>query len=109
LSIYPIKIIRNEGIEKVLIGVPKGHEHLRVCMKLKDNSAMIFQEATMANILRAYVTIKTHPTIKAQELKMNVLGETSQKQGYALHQLLETSRNQEETEEEVTQFLAKST
>jgi len=70
---------------------------------------MIFQEATMANILRAYVTIKTHPTIKAQELKMNVLGETSQKQGYALHQLLETSRNQEETEEEVTQFLAKST
>ncbi|MBE0519709.1 hypothetical protein IBX35_01520 [Candidatus Bathyarchaeota archaeon] len=105
----PIRIIRNEDIEKVLIGVPKGHKHLRVCVKLKDNSVMILQEATIANILRAYVTVKTHPKIKAQELKMHVLGETSQKQGYALHQLLETSRNQEEIEEELRQFLAKST
>jgi len=105
----PIRIIRNEDIEKVLIGVPKGHKHLRVCMKLKNNSTMIFQEATMANILRAYITIKTHPMIKAQELKMHVLGETPQKQGYALHQLLETSRSQEEIEEELTQFLSEST
>jgi len=105
----PIKIIRNEDIETVLIGVPKSHKHLRVCIKLKNNSVMIFQEATIANILRAYVTIKTHPTIKAQELEMHVLGETSQKQGYALHQLLEISRSQEEIEEELRQFLAKST
>lgn len=105
----PTRIIRNEDIEKVLVGVPKGHKHLRVCMKLKNNSAMILQEATIANILRAYVTIGTHPKIKAQELKMYVLGETSQKQGYALHQLLEISRSQEEIEEELTQFLAEST
>ena len=105
----PIKIIRNEDIEKVLIGIPKGHKHLRVCIKLKNNSTMIFQEATIANILRVYITIKTHPTIKAQELKMCRTDKTSQKQGYALHQLLETSRNQEEIEEELRQFLAKST
>ena len=61
MSIDHIRIIRNEDIEIVLIGVPKSHKHLRVCMKLKDNSAMIFQEATIANILCAYVTIKTHP------------------------------------------------
>ena len=61
MNIDHIRIIRNEDIETVLIGVPKGHKHLRVCMKLKDNSAMIFQEATIANILCAYVTIKTHP------------------------------------------------
>ena len=105
----PIRTIRNEDIEKVLIGIPKGHKHLRVCVKLKNNSVMIFQEATIANILRAYVTIKTHPTIKAQELKMCMMDKTSQKQGYALHQLLETFRNQEEIEEELRQFLAKST
>jgi len=105
----PIRIIRNADIEKVLIGIPKGHKHLRVCMKLKNNSAMIFQEATIANILRAYVTIKTHPKIKAQELKMRRTDKTSQKQGYALHQLLETSRNQEEIEEELSESLAKST
>lgn len=104
----PIRIIRNEDIEKVLIGVPKGHKHLRVCVKLKDKIT-IFQEATMANILRACVTIKIHPKIKAQELEMYVLGETSQKQGYALHQLPEISRSQEEIEEELTRFLAKST
>lgn len=105
----PIRIIRNEDVERVLIGVPKGHKHLRVYMKLKDNSAMIFQEATMANILRAYLTIKTHPTIRAQELEMHVLDETLHKQGYALHQLLETSRSREEVEEELRCFLEKPT
>jgi len=105
----PIRIIRNEDIETVLIGVPKSHKHLRVCIKLKNNSTMIFQEATMANILRAYVTIKTHPKIEAQELKMRMTDKTSQKQGYALHQLLETSRSQEEIEEELTESLEKST
>lgn len=104
-----LRIIRNEDVETVLIGIPKGHKHLRIYMKLKDNSAVIFQEATATNILRAYVTIKTHPTIKAQELKMCVLDERSQKQGYTLHQLLETSRNQEEIEEELREFLEKST
>lgn len=44
----PIRIIRNEDIEKVIIGVPKGHKHLRVCMKLRNNSAIVFQEATIA-------------------------------------------------------------
>ena len=105
----PIRIIRNEDIETVLIGVPKSHKHLRVCVKLKNNSAIIFQEATITNILRAYVTIKTHPKITAQELEMHVLGETSQKQGYALHQLLEIPRSQGEIEEELRAFLEKST
>lgn len=68
----PVRIIRNENIERVLIGVPKGHKHLRVYMKLKD-AALIFQEATIANILRAYLTIKTHSTIRAQELKMHTM------------------------------------
>ncbi len=93
----------------MIIGVTKGHKHLRVCMKLRNNSSIVFQEATIANILRAYVTIKTHPKITAQELKMHVLGETSQKQGYALHQLLEISRSHEEIKEELRAFLEKST
>jgi hypothetical protein len=38
----PTRINRNEDIEKALIGVPKSHKHLRVCMKPKDNSAMIY-------------------------------------------------------------------
>ncbi len=99
------RIIRNEDVERVLIGIPKKHKHLRLYMKLKDDTALIFQEATIANILRAYLTIKTHPTIRAQELEMHVLDKTSRKQGFALHQLLETSRSQEEIEEELRVLL----
>ncbi len=40
---------------------------------------------------------------------MHVPDEISQKQGYALHQLLEIPRSQEETEEEMRGFLEKST
>ena len=92
----------------MLIGVPKGYKYLRVYMKLKD-AALILQEATIANILRAYLTIKTHSTIRAQELKMHKLDETRTKQGYALHQLLGTSRNQEETLEELRELLEEPT
>ncbi|MGC9345179.1 MAG: hypothetical protein ACP5ER_00095 [Candidatus Bathyarchaeales archaeon] len=99
------RIIRNEDVERVLIGVPKDHKHIRLYMKLKDDTALIFQEATIANILRTYLTIKTHPTIRAQEFEMHVLDKTSRKQGYALHQLSETSRSQEEIEEELRVLL----
>ena len=97
-------VIRNEDIESVLIGVPKNHKHLRICLKLKDKT-LIFQEATIANIVRAYVTIKTHPTIKALKLKMKMLPETEVKGGYARHQLLEVKGKNEEIEEEITRLL----
>jgi len=61
-------IIRNEDVNKILVGVPEGHKHLRISMKLKNGAILIFQEATIANILRAYITVKTHPNIRAQEL-----------------------------------------
>jgi len=47
-----IRIIRNEDLNKVLVGVPEGHKHLRISMKLKNGLVLIFQEATIANILR---------------------------------------------------------
>jgi hypothetical protein len=104
-----VKIIRNVDIEKVLIGVPKGHKHLRVYIKLRDDLGLIFQEATVANILRAYVTITTHPAKRAQELKMQTLGKNLQKRGFARHQLLQTSRSQEQIEEELMKLLDEPT
>jgi len=44
----PIRIIRNEDIETVLIGVPKSHKHLRVCIKLRKTTAWWLQEAPWA-------------------------------------------------------------
>jgi hypothetical protein len=92
----------------VLIGVPKDHKHLRVFVKLKTESAFIFQEATIANLLRAYVTIKTHPTVRAKELKMKTLTAEQQKEGFAVHQLIETFRRDEEIEKELRELLKKS-
>ena len=103
-----IHIIRNEDVEKVLMGVPNGHKHLRICMKLKNGTILIFQEATIANISRAYITLKTHPSVQAQELRMRTLTEERRKEGYATHQLIETSRDSSEVNTELKEILEKS-
>jgi len=100
-----IQIIRNQDVDRVLIGVPEGHHHLRVCIRLTNKSSIVFQEATIANILRAYTTIKTHPTIRAQELKMEAFTPQPLKEGFATYQLLETSRKSEDVEEELRTLL----
>mgnify|MGYP007084719134 CR=1 FL=1 len=101
-------IIKNEDVKQVLIGAPKGHKHVRVYIKLKNGTAMFFQEATIANILRAYITVKTHPNIRAQELTMKTLTVESRREGYAAHQLLETSRNAENIEDALQDLLEKT-
>ncbi|MFQ5758082.1 MAG: hypothetical protein ACE5IF_00225 [Candidatus Bathyarchaeia archaeon] len=102
-----IHIIRNEDVEKVLIGAPKNHKHLRICMKLKNGTILVFQEATIANISRAYVTLKTHPSVQAQELRMKTLTEAQRKEGYATNQLIETSKDSNEVKTELREILEK--
>jgi len=98
-------VIRNQDIKRVLIGVPEGHKHLRICIKLKNGKNLVFQEATIASVSRAYITLKTHPHIRAQELEMKTANVEQLKQGYAKHQLLETSKAYEEIEEELGNLL----
>jgi hypothetical protein len=102
-----IRIIRNEDVNKILVGVPEGHKHLRISMKLKNRLILIFQEATIANILRVYTTVKTHPSVRAQELEMETLTADLRKDGYAVHQLLETPRKNEDVERELKGLLEK--
>ena len=97
-------VIRNEDVEEILIGVPKNHKHLRVCLKIKDKT-LIFQEATIANLVRAYITIKTHPNVKALKLERKIMSETEIKNGYAKHQLIEAVEEAEEIEKEITELL----
>ena len=98
-------MIRNEDVEQVLIGIPKDHKHVRVCLKLKNKQVLIFQEATIANILRGYITVKTHPTIKSQKLSLKALPKTERKEGFAVYQLLESRIQDEEVEEEISQLV----
>ncbi|NIR87597.1 hypothetical protein GWO13_08600 [Candidatus Bathyarchaeota archaeon] len=102
------RVIRNEDVSRVLVGVPEGHKHLRICLELKNAYTLIFQEATVANILRAYTTIKTHPNVRARELKIKTLTTEQPKKGYATHQLLETPKRDEEVEKELSELLKES-
>jgi len=102
-----IRIIRNEDVNRVLIGVPKGHKHLRISIELKNGLVLIFQEATIANILLAYTTVKTHPNIRAQELETKTLTANLQKDEYAVHQLLETPKKNEDVESELKELFEK--
>lgn len=79
--------IRNEDIREVRVEVPEGHRHIRTRIILADGSEITLQEATVANIVRGYVTIKTHPQKTAVTLSGTRLME--KKAGYAEWQLLE--------------------
>ncbi|NWF76447.1 MAG: hypothetical protein HXY53_07775 [Nitrospirae bacterium] len=80
-------IIHNEDIKELTVEIPKGHKHLRTTIVLQDRTEFVFQEATVANLVRAYITVKTHPVIKKVTLKGKKLAE--RKKDYAEWQLLE--------------------
>ncbi len=79
--------IRNEDIKEILVEIPEGHKHIRTVITLQDGSELVFQEAAVANITRAYITVKTHPQKKSVKLKGTNVHE--KKAGYADWQLLE--------------------
>ena len=81
-------IIRNEDISRVIIEIPAEHRHLRTTVTLSDGSELVFQEATIANIVRAYVSLKTHPTTTRVVLQGGTV--VGRKEGFAEWQLLES-------------------
>jgi hypothetical protein len=81
-------IIHNEDVKELLAEIPEGHKHVRISVTLNDGTDMTFQEATIANLVRAYIGIKTHP----QTTKVRFIGKRLEvrKDGYAEWQLMET-------------------
>lgn len=80
-------ILRNEDIKELITEIPEGHKHLRITIRLKDGSEFTLQEATVANLVRAYITVKTHPILKRVALRGKRL--ENRKEGYAEWQLIE--------------------
>lgn len=70
------------------MAVPEGHRHIRATVLFADGNQLTFQEATIANLVRAYITVKTHPEITAVRLTGKKL--ESRKEGYAEWQLVES-------------------
>ncbi len=80
-------IIANEEVNELTAEIPEGHKHLRTTILLQDGREFTFQEATIANLVRAYITVKTHPEITRVRLSGRKL--VIEKEGYAKWQLLE--------------------
>lgn len=79
--------IRNEEIEELIAEIPDGHKHLRTTLVLKDSTKISFQEATIANLVRAYITVKTHPLKNKIAMKGKILEQRKDK--FAGYQLIE--------------------
>ena len=80
-------IIHNEDVKKMVVEIPEGHEHLRASLILHDDSEITLLEATVANLVRAYIAVKTHPSTTRVTLRGCNL--QTKKKGFAAWQLLE--------------------
>jgi len=100
-------VYRNEDIKRVIAFIPPGHMHVRVLIETKDK-IIVFQEATIAGIIRAYVNVGMHPYRKALELQCTRLGKDSRKIGFAEYQLIESSRSEKNILDEVTSIISMS-
>ncbi len=80
-------LIHNEDVKKLIAEIPEGHKHIRTSIALDDETEITFQEATIANLVRAYIRIKTHPQIK--RVRLNGKRIENRKEGYADWQLIE--------------------
>ncbi len=83
------RILANADIAEIVLAAPRGHLHLRATLKLHSGEEIILQEATIANLVRAYVGIKTHPKRRSCCLIGRELTEGEAKKGFAPWQLLE--------------------
>lgn len=83
------RILANADIAEIVLASPRGHQHLRATIKLHLGEEIILQEATVANLVRAYVGIKTHPKKRGCRLIGRELGVEEMKKGFAEWQLLE--------------------
>lgn len=82
-------ILANEDIAEITLAVPEGHRHLRARISLFSGQEIVLQEATIANLVRAYIGIKTHPVTHSCQMIGQRMDPGATKQGYATWQLLE--------------------
>ena len=99
-----IKVYRNEDVSKVIAFIPRGHRHIRLLVEFKDE-VIVLQEATVAGIVRAYLSVLLHPQRKAIELVQRKLSKSERKQGYAEYQLVEVDKRDEEILDELSKIL----
>ena len=88
------RILTNADIAEILLAPPPGHQHLRAVIRLHSGEEFVLQEATVANLVRAFVTVKTHPQKNSCRLIGREVVEGELKKGFAGWQLLEEGSNE---------------
>ena len=84
-----VRVFANADIQEIVIAAPEGHQHLRTTIRLQSGETLVLQEATLANLVRGYIAIKTHPKRKSVRLVGQELLADARKTGFADWQLLE--------------------
>jgi hypothetical protein len=85
-------LLRNRGVRRLVVGIPEGQRQIRARIETENGDVVTLQEATLAALLRAYTQISTHPSRAALELTSGVV--QGGKEGFALHQLMETAADE---------------
>jgi len=83
------EVLANADIEEIELFVPAGHHHLRAVLHLRNGEELVLQEATVAALTRAFVTVKTHPIRERLRLIGRQMEEDENREGFAFWQLLE--------------------
>lgn len=97
-----IVIYKNSDVNRIIAFIPPGHKHTRLLIETIDK-ILIFQEATISAIIRAYVNVALHPKNKAFELIRVELKD--RKEGYARFQQIESYKDEGKIITEVTKLL----
>ncbi|MET1160822.1 MAG: hypothetical protein ABWW65_07670 [Thermoprotei archaeon] len=97
-----IRVYKNEDIEEIVMAIPRNHYHVRALIKFNDQ-AIVLQEAALAAITRAYLSILLHPTRKGIILTRKYI--RTHKPGYAPVQLIEEERLEEKAVDIITEVL----
>jgi len=78
--------VRNEDVKEIIAEIPEGHKHIRTTILFEDGKSMTFQEATIANIVRAYIDVKTDPVMTRVRFRGSKI--EHRKEGFAEWQLV---------------------
>jgi len=85
-------LLRNRSVQRLVVGVPDGHQHLRARIHTDSGDVVTLQEATLAALCRAYLGISTHPHRLALEMVSSPV--PNGKEGFARYQLLEVNSDE---------------
>lgn len=97
--------LSTQNVNQLLFGIPDNHKHCRLVLKTEPIATLVFSEALVAAIVRAYVTVKTHPTHGGIEMTSQPI--SNGKADFATWQLLETDKPDNEIQREISSYLNK--